>query len=102
MRQRPTIREHLLRGNAASHPDCRATAMTSHSVLGDKVRVYRRANSSLWQCSTYLYGKEWRVSSKTDSLALAKEFAEDWYLELRGKSRIGQLKMERTFADSAG
>jgi integrase len=75
--------------------------MTSHSVLGDKVRVYRRANSSLWQCSTYLDGKEWRVSTKTDSLALAKEFAEDWYLELRGKSRIGQLKMERTFADAA-
>lgn len=75
--------------------------MTSHSVLGDKVRVYQRANSSLWQCSTYLDGKEWRVSTKTDSLALAKEFAEDWYLELRGKSRIGQLKMERTFADAA-
>ncbi|WP_280940007.1 hypothetical protein [Agrobacterium bohemicum] len=43
--------------------------MTSHSVLGDKVRVYRRANSSLWQCSTYLEGREWCVSSKTDSLA---------------------------------
>jgi len=34
-------------------------------------------------------------------LALAKEFAENWYLELRGKSRIGQLKTERTFADTA-
>ena len=33
--------------------------------------------------------KKWRVSAKTDSLTLAKEFAEDWYLELRGKSRIG-------------
>lgn len=75
--------------------------MTSHFVLGDKVRVYRRANSSLWQCSTYLDGREWRVSTKTDSLALAKEFAEDWYLELRGKSRSGQLKVEKTFADAA-
>ena len=75
--------------------------MASHSVLGDKVRVYRRAGSSLWQCSAYLDGKEWRVSSKTDSLAQAKEFAEDWYLELRGKSRAGQLKQERTFADAA-
>jgi integrase len=75
--------------------------MTSHFVLGDKVRVYRRANSSLWQCSTYLEGREWRVSTKTDSLALAKEFAEDWYLELRGKSRSGLLKVERTFADAA-
>ncbi|WP_026789984.1 integrase [Pleomorphomonas oryzae] len=75
--------------------------MASHLVLGDKVRVYRRANSSLWQCSTYMDGKEWRVSSKTDSLAKAKEFAEDWYLELRGKSRAGELKKEKTFADAA-
>jgi integrase len=75
--------------------------MASHNILGDKVRVYQRANSSLWQCSTYLEGKEWRVSTKTDSLAQAKEFAEDWYLELRGKSRAGLLKQERTFADAA-
>jgi integrase len=75
--------------------------MASHSILGDKVRVYQRANSSLWQCSTYYQGKEWRVSTKTDSLALAKEFAEDWYLELRGKGRAGQLKKEKTFADAA-
>ncbi len=39
---------------------------------------------------------EWRVSTKTDSLSLAKEFAEDWYPELRGKSCIGQLKTEKT------
>ena len=75
--------------------------MASHTVLGDKVRIYQRANSSLWQASTYLDGKEWRVSTKTDSLAQAKEFAEDWYLELRGKSRAGLLKVERTFADAA-
>ncbi len=37
-------------------------------------------NSSHWQCSTYLAGKNWRVSTKEDSLALAKDFAEDWYL----------------------
>ncbi|MFF0949479.1 hypothetical protein ACFYE9_17955 [Rhizobium leguminosarum] len=54
--------------------------MTSHTVFGDKVQIYRRAQSSLWQCSTYSEGREWRVSTKTDSLALAKEFAEDWYL----------------------
>jgi hypothetical protein len=75
--------------------------MTSHKVLGDKVRVYRRANSSVWQCSTYLEGKEWSVSTKTDSLSQAKEFAEDWYLGLRGKSRNGELKKEKTFADAA-
>lgn len=75
--------------------------MTSHKVLGDKVRVYRRANSSVWQCATYLEGKEWRVSTKTDSLSQAKEFAEDWYFGLRGQSRNGQLTKEKTFTDAA-
>ncbi|WP_244425783.1 hypothetical protein [Rhizobium etli] len=70
-------------------------------MLGDKVRVYRRSNSSVWQCATYIDGKEWRVSTKTDSLSLAKEFAEDWYFELKGKSRAGQLNKEKTFADAA-
>jgi len=37
--------------------------MDSRSVRGDKVRVYRRANSSLWWCSTYLEGER-RVSTK--------------------------------------
>lgn len=73
---------------------------TSHAVFGDKVRVYHRANSTLWQCATCFEGKEWRVGTKTDVFALAKEFAEGWHLELRGKSR-DQLKTERTFADAA-
>ncbi|QQM32374.1 site-specific integrase [Martelella lutilitoris] len=75
--------------------------MGSHYILGDKVRIYRRENSSVWQAQARLEGKKWRVSTKTDSLAQAKEFAEDWYFELRGKSRVGQLTAERTFADAA-
>ena len=63
--------------------------MASHHVLGDRVRVYKRERSSAWQASARLEGKEWRTSTKTDSLSQAKEFAEDWYFELRGKSRIG-------------
>lgn len=31
--------------------------MASYMILGDKVRLYQRANCSLWQCSTYLEGK---------------------------------------------
>jgi len=42
-----------------------------------------------------------RTSTKEESLSLAKEFAEDWYLELRGKSRRGELKSEKTFEDAA-
>ncbi|MCC5982618.1 MAG: phage integrase SAM-like domain-containing protein [Oceanicaulis sp.] len=72
-----------------------------HEIMGGKVHVYRRENSRNWQCSTYLHGRNWRVSTKEDSLSRAKEFAEDWYLELRGKARIGQLKQENTFRDAA-
>jgi hypothetical protein len=62
-----------------------------HTILGGKVHVYRRDNSSLWQCSTYLAGKNRRVSTKEDGLAKAKDFAEDWYLGLRGKVRNGEI-----------
>jgi integrase len=48
-----------------------------------------------------LRAKKWRVSTKTDSLSQAKDFAEDWYFELRGKSRAGNLALEKTFADAA-
>jgi integrase len=72
-----------------------------HTILGGKVHVYRRENSSLWQCATYLAGRNRRVSTKEESLARAKDFAEDWYLQLRGKARAGELLSEKTFADAA-
>jgi len=75
--------------------------LSTHYILGDKVRIYRRENSSVWQAQTRLEGKKWRVSTKSDSLSRAKEFAEDWYFELRGKSRVGALTPEKTFAHAA-
>lgn len=72
-----------------------------HSILGGKVHVYKRPESPIWQCSTYLAGKNRRVSTKQSSLSLAKEFAEDWYLELRGKSGRGEIKNEKTFKQAA-
>lgn len=72
-----------------------------HQLMGGKLHVYRRPNSRHWQCSTFLHGKNWRVSTKQDSLSLAKDFAEDWYLELRGKSRAGILKVGKTFQQAA-
>jgi integrase len=75
--------------------------LESHSIIGGKVRVYRRPNSSRWQASVYMSGREWRISTKEDSLARAKEFAEDWYLDLRGKSRNGELVKEKSFANAA-
>lgn len=75
--------------------------MISHSILGGKVLVYRRPNSQRWQCSTRINGKNWRVSTGEDSLALAKEFAEDWFFRMKAKEKGGGLKDERTFQDAA-
>lgn len=59
----------------------------SHTLMDGKVHVYRRPNSRYWQCSTYLDGQNHRVSTKEQSLRLAKEFARDWYLSAYVDSR---------------
>ncbi len=70
-------------------------------ILGGKVHIYQRPNSSHWQCSTYLAGKNRRRTTKEESLSKAKEVAEDWYLQLRGKLRNGEIKTEKTFRDAS-
>jgi hypothetical protein len=52
----------------------------SHTILGDKVHVYKRPNSSSWQCASFLAGKNRLTTTKEDSLSKVKEVAEDWYL----------------------
>lgn len=74
---------------------------SKHELMGGKIHLYRRENSEYWQCSTYLGGKNRRVSTKEESLAKAKDFAEDWYLELFGKHRRGEIKNEKTFKQAA-
>jgi integrase len=69
--------------------------------MGGKLHVYKRDNSRFWQCSTFLAGKNWRVSTKEESISHAKEIAEDWYLELRGKARAGQLAAGPKFKKAA-
>jgi integrase len=73
----------------------------SHTILGGKVHIYRRPNSSYWQCATYLGRRNRRRSTKEESLSKAKEVAEDWYLQLRGKLRNGEIKTERTFREAS-
>ncbi len=71
--------------------------MAKHTILGGKVHVYRRENSRFWQCATFLQGKNHRTSTKQSGLAETKDFAEDWYLTLRGKQSQGELVTEKTF-----
>lgn len=75
--------------------------MLRHKLLGGKVQIYRRPNTTLWQCSASIDGRQYRASTKEDSLERAKEVAEDWYLGLRGKARAGILKTEKSFAEAA-
>ena len=75
--------------------------MATQTLFGGKVHLYKRPNSGYWQCSTYLAGRNRRVSTKQESLSLAKEFAEDWYLTLRDRNRHGELPTGRTFAQAA-
>src|SRR6267142_681314 len=71
------------------------------TIMGGKVHVYKRPNSSHWQCSSYFAGKNRRTSTKEDSLSKAKAIAEDWYLELHGKLRSGEIKTEKTFREAS-
>ncbi|MGD0964446.1 MAG: hypothetical protein ABSA57_11160 [Candidatus Acidiferrales bacterium] len=51
-----------------------------YDILGGKFHVYKRPNSSHWQCSSYFAGKNRRTSTKEGSLSKTKEIAQDWYL----------------------
>ncbi len=76
--------------------------METHKILGGKAHVYKRDDySRYWQCSAYLNDRNYRTSTKEESLQLAKEFAEDWYLDLRGKSQAGILSSAIKFQDVA-
>lgn len=72
-----------------------------HVVIGEKLHVYRRANSPYWQCSAYLAGRNHRTSTKEADLKHAKKVAEDWYLTLQLKNRSGELKGGHLFKDAA-
>lgn len=73
----------------------------THEMMDGRLHVYKRDGSRYWQCSAFLADRNWRVSTKTDSLSEAKDIAEDWYLTLRGKLKAGTLKHEKTFRDAA-
>lgn len=75
--------------------------MKRHRILGGKVALYRRSDGGKWHCYTYLNGKEWRKSTKQESLQLAKDVAEDWYLELCAKKRYGELHTGKTLLQAS-
>ncbi len=75
--------------------------MIRHELMGGDLHVYRREGSPHWQCSASIKGRQFRKTTKEESLARAKEIAEDWFLELKGKARFGLLRTEKTFKEAA-
>ncbi len=76
--------------------------MTTHEMFDGRLQVYRRGESRFWQCAARVGSQRFRNSTKEEDLARAKDIAEGWYLELRGKLRNGEIiKKERTFGEAA-
>jgi integrase len=76
--------------------------MVRHEILAGLVQLYKRDNSRYWQCSASYKGQQYRASTREENLPQAQQYAEDWYLEIRGKVRAGVLrKSEQTFAEAA-
>lgn len=75
--------------------------MSRHELLGGLIQVYRRGGR-YWHCAASINGRQYRASTGEDDLVLAKQYAEDWFLGLRGKSKAGLLKKkEKTFREAA-
>lgn len=74
----------------------------SHKLMGGKLNVYRRENSRFWQCSTFMKGKNFRSSTKEESLEHAKQMAEDWFLDLTARARTGTLQVGKSFKEVTG
>ena len=72
--------------------------MVDHVLMGGRLHVYKRENSRYWQFATFLNGRNYRISTKEESLARAKDIAEDWYLDLKGKLRLGELRHGKLFS----
>ena len=70
-------------------------------IAGGKLHLYKREHSAVWQCSTFLAGRNHRRTTKQRHLERAKEIAEEWYLSLRVKHRAGELEGGPTFAQAA-
>ena len=72
-----------------------------HKILGDQVSLFQRSDSKRWHCSTSIKGRQYRKSTKQESLAAAKDVAQDWYLNLHQQDREGVLSSGRNFKQAA-
>jgi AbrB family looped-hinge helix DNA binding protein len=78
-----------------------AAPVRPSKVIDVSSNLARRSALSNGDKATGTAGKNWRVTTGEDSLAHAKDFAEDWYLELRGKNRAKLLRVGKTFKEAS-
>jgi integrase len=72
----------------------------THTIMDGKVHVYRRENSGLWQCAVYLGGRNHRASTRHTSLALALDFAREWYMDRYADERLRRRGVPLPAADA--
>ncbi|MFV3078154.1 hypothetical protein, partial [Niveispirillum fermenti] len=75
--------------------------MTTIKMLGGKLQLEQRGSSRFWQARASIGGKQRQFSTKQESLEKAQKAAEDWYITLKAKDRVGVLDSGPTFAKAA-
>lgn len=75
-------------------------------MFDGKLQVYRRTATGPWHSAARLGGHRFRRTTGESALDRAKDVAEEWYLDLRGKLRSGALgdplrPREKTFGQAA-
>lgn len=75
--------------------------MPTIDLLGGKLQLYQRGTSRFWQARTSVGHKQRQFSTKRESFEQASKVAEDWYLTLVAKDRVGALDSGPTFKKAA-
>ncbi len=79
--------------------------MAAHTMFDGRLQIYRRTPHGPWQAAARVGGQRFRQTTGEEALDRAKDVAEEWYLDLRGKLRAGQIvssvSKEKTFGDAA-
>lgn len=76
--------------------------MTTHQMFDGRLQIYRRGEGRFWQCAARVGGQRYRETTREETLDRAKDIAEEWYLDLRGKLRRGEIiQKERLFKEAA-
>jgi hypothetical protein len=71
-------------------------------MFDGRLQIYRRAPHGPWQAAARVGKQRFRQTTGEELLDRAKDVAEEWYLELRGKLREGKIvPKERTFGQAA-